>query len=91
MDPQMRQFSCKIHRISLASASARLVSALITQLCGQVIVTQEQRTRLKQIHWDTYKEVPEGSIWQKSKPRIDFDLDQVANLFQVGEIDWHVV
>ena len=50
----------------------------------QITVTSEQKRRLKQIHWDTYKDVPEGSIWERAKPQIKFDFDQVANLFQVS-------
>ena len=50
----------------------------------QVTVTSEQKRRLKQIHWDTYKDIPEGSIWERAKPQINFDFDQVAHLFQVG-------
>lgn len=50
----------------------------------QVKVTQEQKRRLKQIHWEAFKDSPEGSVWQRDKPRTDFDLDQAAHLFRVN-------
>ena len=52
-------------------------------MVNKVTATEAQKRRLKQIHWDNFKEAPRDSIWQQPLPDMEFDMDQVAKLFEV--------
>ncbi|KAL4437056.1 hypothetical protein ABPG75_004195 [Micractinium tetrahymenae] len=45
----------------------------------------EQRRRLKQLHWEKFKQVGEGTVWSRRRDKLHLNLDQLESLFQVLE------
>lgn len=46
--------------------------------------TAEQKRRLKQLHWEKFKQVGEGTVWSRRRDKLHLNLQQLESLFQVG-------
>ena len=64
-----------------------IVAPLKPLVLNKVTAPEAPQQRLKQIQWDEVVEGPEvklcDSIWLQPLPEIEFDRDQVAQLFEV--------
>lgn len=45
--------------------------------------TAEQKRRLKQLHWEKFKQVGEGTVWSRRRDKLHLNLQQLESLFQV--------